>query len=287
MDSELQAAVVEVMYFAYSKTSNKKAVDALKKLEAHLRNDFTDTQRDFWVLENHKQIARLHGALSEHKREAAFISFNDRVLKKLLRFDAGLGNRVDIPALFADFIKGITYFSSEEEQLTKRPLYHRLYSCGERGDALYETLHRCIDGQRDDDRRSVEERITKCYIERLIFDEIYKHNTFFFPLTGTEVHSQNQGHLDRNAMTYSDYRTCFPNIELSVNVDFMQTVPYSLTLIKKINGKIRFVEVYTKDPADPNAPVRCIITKSSGVYVRYNTFDAMGRTVKIDAMSDQ
>ena len=213
MDSMLQAAVVEVMYLAYSGAGSRRAVDILKKLERHLRNDFTETQRDLWVLENQKQLARLQGALLERNREATFISFNDRVLKNLLHFNTGSNNRADIPALFAEFIRGITYFQNEEEQVEKRPLYHRLYSCGERGDSMYAALHRCNGTQSDDDRRVAEERITKCYIERLIFDEIYKHNTFFFPLTGTDVHGQNDSHIIRNEQTYADYKTCFPNID--------------------------------------------------------------------------
>ena len=275
MNKLLQETLIESLYYSYkpSLDSKRKTISLLKNFEKELKH-ITELERSLFVSENQKNLQQLQNILTDTK-VPEFISYRDKILKNLLKFHANLP--IDIPKIFAEFIKGITYFSNEED-IHARPIYHRLYSCGERGDAFYTALHTCSDTQSPEDRRIAEERIYKCYIERVIFDNIYKHSTLFFPKTGSEIHSQDIEHQRRLIQTYEDFKTCFPNIEVKIHIDYIQNIPKVLTIIKKISGKIRFTEVYSKEESF----VKCIITKSSGVFMRLNTFDTIGRTVKID-----
>jgi hypothetical protein len=279
-DTTLTNAVVELMYYdmTTSQTAKRKAILALLALEKELKK-LTDIQIHLYLADNQRHINLINGMLA-HSKVPEFVSFKDRVLKNHLQVGP-----LDVPAIFAEFVKGITYFANEEEIRT-RPIYHRLYSCGERGDSMYTALHTCYDAQPPEKRRVAEQRIYKCYIERLIFDDVYKHNTMFFPIRGSEQHSQNKQHQDRLEITHKDFKSCFPHIELKIHIEYRRHIPYILTIIKKVSGKIRFTEVYMKDTDDPNAPVKCIITKSSGVFVRFNTFQNIGRAEKVSSKDD-
>ena len=115
-----------------------------------------------------------------------------------------------------------------------------------------------------------------------------------FPVKGDILHSQDSGHTRRLELTYNDFKTCFPNIDIKVNLDFIQQFPRSLTVVKKVNGKTRYIEVYTKEvDVKENFnyiyqnQVKCITTKSSGVFLRINTFELKGKTVKIHSSEDE
>lgn len=279
LEALLQEAVLEAMYYSYSASSKVKLVKTLQALIKHI-TPYTQLERDLFVTENQRQLSRLYSLLTEFsiKKNPEFISCKDRLFRNLLKFNPKAP--LDIPKIFSEFVKGITYFSNEED-IKARPIYHRLYSCGERADELYDTLHRCTDDQSPTDRSIAEQRIYKCLLERMIFDDIYKHNTLFFPETGTEVHGQDSAHQQRLEKTYEDFKTCFPDMELKIKIEYSNVTPKVLTVIKKIRGRIKFVEVYKKDEIDNEAPVTCTLTKSSGVYIRINTFNIHGRLVKL------
>jgi hypothetical protein len=276
----LQQAIVDVMYAKYAVSAKQKALRTLQALVKTL-SSMSDTQRDLYTLEYQRQLTRLQGALLESdvntkKRIPEFISFHDRIFRTIVKIPQH--THLDVPSVFAEFVRGITYFAGQED-IKARPIYHRLYSCGERGDEMYKALHQCSEDQTPEQRRIAEERIYTCFLERMIFDDIYKHCTLFFPHIGTETHSQDEGHVRRLEMTQEDFKTCFPDIDIKINIDYLRTVPRALTIIKKVRGKPRFVEVYTKDDNDDF--VKCVITKSSGVYLRINTSNGAGRIVKI------
>jgi hypothetical protein len=282
--STLVHAVTEAMYFTYSSTAQPKLLKTLQQLHKHLGN-MSDTERSMFVTEHQKQCAQLYSLLLQpdsttKKRDPHLVSFHDRIFKTLLNFNPR--GPVDVPDIFANFIRGITYFSDEED-IHVRPIYHRLYSCGERGDTMYDELHKCSDTQPPEERRAAEERIYKCLVERMIFDDIYKHNTMFFPQMGTAVHGQNIQHQQRLHQTSEDFKTCFPNMEIKIHIDYVQTIPRVLTIVKKIRGRISYVEVYTKEDIEDKKSsfTKCIVTKSSGVYLRINSFNSIGRLCKL------
>jgi hypothetical protein len=145
---------------------------------------------------------------------------------------------------------------------------------------MYQTLHTCTDTQDPDKRRDAEKRIHTCYLESLIYDNIYRHSTL------------DDRHLERLEITKKDFLSCFPRIELVVHIDYINIYPRALTIIKKINGKIRFTEIYTRN-VDFSIPgnvysdgiVKVILTNASGVFIRYQSFDGIGRQIKVDSKS--
>jgi hypothetical protein len=112
-----------------------------------------------------------------------------------------------VTSLFEEFIKGITYFEHRQGNLicTAELSKHEI--------------------QR---RRPLIER---CYIERLIYDEIYKYYTFHFP---TKNDSPN---LFCMKLTKEDFESCFPDTQIVVNIDHEDNVPVRATIVRTNNSK--------------------------------------------------
>ena len=206
-----------------------------------------------------------------------FRSFYDRIIKQLLGITDDIDDSVSASSIFKEFIKGITYFSDQHGD--EIPIYHRLYSCGSSDDdAYYNEWHTCTENMDSIKRNTVEQRITTCYIERLIYDNIYVHLQNFFPTLPSAENKQNSAHLERLELTHKDYKTCFPSIEIQIDIEYMQEFPYILRITKLINGKPRYTEIYKKTinrqlvTSVYEDVTECFIHKSSGIYYKYQTF---------------
>lgn len=210
-------------------------------------------------------------------RPPIFRSFYDRIIKGLLGMTRDKDDSISISAVFKEFIKGITYFS--DQYGNEIPIYHRLYSCGSSDDdAYYKEWHKCTNTMDDTRRTEVEQRITTCYIERLIYDNMFVHLHNFFPSLPAAENKQNSGHLHRLELTRQDYKTCFPAIEIQIDMEYMQEYPYILKITKLVNGIPRFTEIYKKEinrqlvTSIYEDVVECFIHKSSGIFYKYQTF---------------
>ena len=189
--------VIDALYYSYKPSiqSKTKLYLQLQVLEKQLKN-MNELERLIYILEHQKK----------------FITLKNKLPFQIPYFDPSLP--IDIPTVFIEFIKGITYFSYETES-------------------------------------SIYNRLQKFPLEYVIFANIYKRNTKIdLPM---------------------------PDIDCKIHIKYIQNIPTVLSIIKKSNNKIRSVEVYSKD----GAIVKCIITKRSGVYIRFNTFDKIGRICDI------
>jgi hypothetical protein len=125
-------------------------------------------------------------------------------------------------------------------------LYHRLASCGP-----IDEKHRSkfANNTNNNERKLVKKRVETCYIERLIFDEIYKNQTLFFPHTAAyKKHSQDDGHVNwlENDIK-KDYKACFPSMPINVQVSgYIQSMPTCLEISRFKNGRLASVEKYRK-----------------------------------------
>lgn len=70
------------------------------------------------------------------------------------------------------------------------------------------------------------------YIERLIYDEIHKQYS-----SKNESPTQDDGHIFRMKLTKDDFETCFPNIEIDVDVDHEDNFPVKLTIDRRHKNK--------------------------------------------------
>jgi hypothetical protein len=150
--------------------------------------------------------------------------------------------------LFNEFIKGVTFFHNEIDYRYNRvpkPLYHRNLCCGSDNSPIL--------------------NVEKCYIERLIYDDIYKKFGIHFPeaLNSTDnrhfpnldnrffEHRQNDGHENWLFNVVKQlYFTTYPdvdNIELEVNKGLDSNIPLTLT-IKKYSKTVNILKIVMRKP---------------------------------------
>lgn len=148
-----------------------------------------------------------------------------------------------VTKLFTSFIKGITYFKNEESDAN--PIYHRLYSCGPYANTYRQGNLVCVEGLSKKELMRRRSLIERCYIERLIYNELWKHETLFFPETGVQDPEQDPGHMFRLKLTKKDFETCFPNIKIDVSIQYENNFPFKLVIVRKQNENV-VVLTFTK-----------------------------------------
>jgi len=184
-----------------------------------------------------------------------------------LGWDSGGRRQTDTTRLFVEFIKGISYFSSEFDPTNPTPVYHRLFSCGPGDDAFRRMYQQCSESA--EARSEAARRIQTCYTERLIYDALWRQ---------TQVRSA-AGPLFRLALTRADFQTCFPHTDLSVRLTMTpEGFPTSVSIARTARGRLVSVERYTKGLAhslDPTSYEPIVVAQRRtvrGAYVAVQTF---------------
>jgi hypothetical protein len=152
--------------------------------------------------------------------------------------------RRKVTLILNEFLKGITWFQSE---VTFND--HRRGSCSQKGT----TNFNCVGITDRATKKSNKRVIEKCYIERLIYDNLWQHTT---------TSQQDEGHLKWLKETKDAYNTCFPDhsieIEVKYNQDGVILNSYFNSLAKNTNIPITLIirkfedqkqideEIYTK-----------------------------------------
>jgi hypothetical protein len=136
-----------------------------------------------------------------------------------------------VTKLFGEFIRGVTYFNNEVLN-DFFPIYHRLSLC------CKNTKH----------KKSERKKIKKCYIERLIYNDIYLHNTLNFPTSAhcTE-HTQDDGHVEALNRIKIKFDECFPNREIVVDMKYVNEYPTELEITETYRGNIISIEKYSRN----------------------------------------
>ncbi len=208
----------------------------LKKTEPEIIGEFESV---YWT-----EIARIINILRGIK-DPSIRGVHDRIFKNIFGIQKRIPSALTI--LFGKFIKGITYFQNQNSSGLVTPIYHRLYSCGTGDDAFRNTFHICTQDMDKQDRMNIRTRIETCYIERLVYDHMYRKLAMFFPSTGTEEHGQDNKHLDRLLLTKNDFETCFPNLRIEIDMDFSFDAmhwPTTLIIQRYIKDKLVSKETY-------------------------------------------
>jgi hypothetical protein len=156
-------------------------------------------------------------------------SWHDKIYNKLQ-----LSNGSAITHMFHEFIKGVTYFKQEEDPKAM-PIYHRLYACGPYADTHRQGNLICHANLSKEELRRRRPLIERCYIERMIYDDIYKKFALHFP-KGHESPTQDEGHVARMKLTKEDFETCFPDTDIQVQVDAEDNMPMKLTITRTVRG---------------------------------------------------
>lgn len=210
---------------AQLQTLHDALVDAEVETDPHARRVFLGTVTDvistFQTLDDVSKDRDVPDAI-----RGAVRSYMDRVFTTLLH-DEWRSSITLATEVFERFIRGITYFKSQEpDNSSVHPLYHRLYSCGDGAHAFREAHLRCRAAHMTvRERDEVKTRIQTCYIERLIYDRIYTELSSRIALSrgtaGNAPRSQDDGHhrFIRESVE-RDFDTCFPGIRILVHVRF-------------------------------------------------------------------
>lgn len=220
-----------------------------------------------------------------------FRSLHDQLFTKLIKLNPKPPTITT--QILEKFIQGITYFQ-DQNRGQRVPIYHRLASCGPGTETFRKMNNQCHDGQNKKKRAENKQAIERCYIERLVFDEIYKRIELFLP--GEEV-SQDHGHLHwLDEETKGDFESCFPNVKIKILVDFTKhlrlDMPSALTIIRVVAGSHKSTTKYIKNTileADGSVKygidVDCIknIENQNGTtssWYKLQSFSAMKKTWK-------
>lgn len=208
-----------------SLTQNKeqyydKLITKLKLWETEL-NKFSE-QEIYEFLELHYDELKL--IKFNLKKDQSFISFHDCIFTNKLKFPKSPPN--NITRIFAEFIKCITFFKRDEKPTISQPVYHRLNSCGPSDDAFRKLYNQC----HKNERKKVKSHIETCYIERLIYNDIFCRQT------------------DSNSYTHqhNDFKSCFPNLTIKVSMEYDNILPIKLTISRYIKNKLISEEIYEK-----------------------------------------
>jgi hypothetical protein len=209
-------------------------------------------------------------------------SLHDKIYTKHLKYNRNIPSHITI--LFENFIKGITFFSNEIE--TTQPIYHRLYSCGP-----YDNNHRlgnliCTDNLSKTELKRRRPLIERCYIERLIYNELFIKESLHFPISGTQDNKQDIQHLFRMDLTETDFKTCFPDTSIKVEIDYEDNFPYKLIIIKthkNIQTKLTYIKTYgiiNNNNKIYEDLINCIKEENDKIYVKTCKFDNPGKFIK-------
>lgn len=148
--------------------------------------------------------------------------------------------QVFVNNVFAEFIKGITYFA--EDTIHHPPVYHRNSSCGTRDREGLRGLD-CTGNDMGSDewmRRSLSVR--NCLVDRLVYDNIFCR---YHPFCEQDLR---HAHMLRDtARAKNKYDSCFPNTQLDVTVEWSADGLFPVALNVQITNATKGVtERYSK-----------------------------------------
>jgi len=166
-----------------------------------------------------------------------FIGFRDRFSARLFEGINVVNERKIVTNIFNEFVRGITYFTTDPPgTIYDDPIYHRDNACPPNN---MPNLVCDSTGMTPDD---IKKRMYTCYVERLIYDEIW------LQIYGMQ---QNSGHLDWLLSTKKAFQKCFPHTTISVFVRIIDSIPDNVIITiedtSNIDIKNVVVEHYEKN----------------------------------------
>lgn len=162
---------------------------------------------------------------------------------------------------FGELIRGITHFADQGDGRGAVPVYHRLFSCGPGDQAYRDGRLVCHEELTTAERNRRRPEIERCYIERLVYDALYRKEALSQTLAATTATpygdaaggtvaranaAQDPGHLFRIDLTRRDFETCFPDHRVEVDVGFHDGWPTVVTVARMVRGRLVTTDVFRK-----------------------------------------
>jgi hypothetical protein len=164
-------------------------------------------------------------------------SLHDKIFTNILKLNSYIP--LGITHVFEDFVKGITYFSNEIENKKKIPIYHRPASCGDSSEDFKKKYLQCYNTNEPEEIKHKKEHIFKCYLERLIYDDMFRE------LNNQEL-KQNNGHLFQLSERAKNFNTCFTGIYININIIYENNFPIILQIDYLKNNNVIKKELFLK-----------------------------------------
>ena len=258
-------------------------VTAAKKFERTLKNEIKE-HKDLLVEVHYDVLVKLKFAFKElAKLDAFFVGAHDRIFKNGLSLT---NTPQSLTKLFEEFIKGITYFRQQLDPRHPFPVYHRLHSCGPNNKDL-DGAHRaanltCPGGLPRSEKARRKVLTERCYVERLIYDALFKHYTLLHPDRGNAELEQDERHIERLMLVEQDFRSCFRNMRVEVEMRFESGYPTRLEVKKIKKDELVSTEIYVKSLGDlqnkfcvyePGVFCKRIVHSTGNVFAKINIFD--------------
>lgn len=178
---------------------------------------------------------QLNYLLSEpdvRKNNGKLIGLRDRLFGNLLKNISIENENRKVTKIFNEFIKGITYFDGEHLYNLHQPYYHRIASCPPEKNPNM----KCKNTNNNSTVKDKSKQIEKCYLERLIYDHIW---------TYIMRSNQNVAHVSWLDDTQKSFKTCFPDTDISIEIEYSNDVPIFLS-VRKQSGENEIIETYEK-----------------------------------------
>jgi len=220
--------------YQYTKTkeTEKELYANLYSLENKLNTYINENNRniiDIFLDQYYIFLVDLQKGINIINSKAAR-QYNNNIFQKILSMKGTKPSRASL--IFAEFIKGISYFKDEESNIF--PIYHRLGSCGPNNN-LKE-----MQCSFDKNNKLIKYIIKKCYLERLIYNKIY----LIEDLNGS-TNGLDKAHIDIINDHKKIYKSCYPGSDIEVNIEYNLNLPTILTIYYKKSNKT-IIETYNK-----------------------------------------
>jgi hypothetical protein len=172
-------------------------------------------------------------------------SIHDKIFTKILKLNNYIP--LGITHVFEDFIKGITYFNDEMENVKKIPIYHRSASCGNSSEDFKKKYLQCYNTNEPEEIEIKKNHIFKCYVERLIYDDMFRTLSLHFPtILDNQELKQNKCHLFQLNERAKNFNECFLGTKIKIEIDYDNNFPIILKINYTKDDKIIKREIFMK-----------------------------------------
>lgn len=214
-------------------------------------------------------------SISKHMLPVDFAKSLTTLIRAVFRVTLNNHWKRSATSVFERFVSGITHFKSDHESnvdfgldvqpkgaMLPGPVYHRIASCGIGTNEFRSRFLQCLDRMGIKERQEVNARVQTCYIERLIYAEIYTTlSSDMFRKRADSRRGQDAKHVDALDRARKDFASCFPDVHITVQISWhsdpgLEGVPMSATITRVSpfgdgNLSTTSTETYTRHLKDP------------------------------------